>query len=201
MQKKKYKISEIKLNPDNPRFIRDKNFEKLVTSMKEFPEMIQARPIIINQENVILGGNMRFRAMKEAGWKETEAVKVDWDKKKQEEFILKDNLALGEWDWEQLANEWDVDTLSDWGFDSDYLFGRHEFKGEESEFVNTDDETLERKKAESRTKTTSGVLVHIGEFVGFSKGAFDMSDKLIKRYGNGDEAMEDFLEDIRKKLL
>jgi hypothetical protein len=111
------KISKLKLNPLNPRFIRDEKFEKLVQSLKDFPEMANVRPIVCNTDFVILGGNMRFRAMKEAGWKEAPVDVVDWDEAKQREFIIKDNVGFGEWEWDVLANVWDAKELEKWGLD------------------------------------------------------------------------------------
>lgn len=113
----KKKVSEIKLNEKNPRFIKDDKFANLVQSIKDFPEMIDVRPIVINKENVILGGNMRFLAMKEAGYKEVPVQVVDWSEDKQKEFIIKDNVSGGEWDWDALANEWDQEELLKWGLD------------------------------------------------------------------------------------
>lgn len=110
-------IGQIRPNPSNPRLIKDDKFNKLVQSLKDFPEMANVRPIVVNQDMVILGGNMRFKAMKEAKWKEVPVEVVDWDEDKQREFIIKDNVGFGEWDWEQLANEWDAEQLEDWGLD------------------------------------------------------------------------------------
>jgi ParB-like chromosome segregation protein Spo0J len=110
-------IAEIKPNPSNPRLIKDDKFHKLVQSLKDFPEMASVRPIVVNQNMVILGGNMRFKAMKEAKWKEIPVEIVDWDEAKQREFIIKDNVSFGEWDWDDLANNWDAADLSDWGLD------------------------------------------------------------------------------------
>jgi ParB-like chromosome segregation protein Spo0J len=111
------KISDIKPNPQNPRTIKDDNFKKLVQSIKDFPEMLDARPLVLNKDNVILGGNMRFKASKEAGLKEVPVKIVDWSEEKQREFIIKDNISGGDWDWDQLANEWDVEQLDEWGLD------------------------------------------------------------------------------------
>lgn len=110
-------IKKIKPNPDNPRFIKDESFKKLVKSLKEFPEMIDARPIVVNMDWVILGGNMRYRALREIGATETKVMRVDWSEDKQKEFVIKDNVSGGEWDWDLLANEWDVDLLRAWGVD------------------------------------------------------------------------------------
>jgi hypothetical protein len=108
-------ISSIKPNPSNPRLIKDDKFHKLVQSLKDFPEMASVRPIVVNQDMVILGGNMRFKAMKEAKWKEVPVQVVDWDEAKQREFIIKDNVGFGEWDWDDLANNWDAEELESWG--------------------------------------------------------------------------------------
>lgn len=114
----KLPISKVKANPNNPRLIKDDKFKKLVTSLKEFPEMADVRPIVINKDSIILGGNMRFKAMKEAGWTEVPVIVVDWPEDKQRQFIIKDNVSGGEWDWEQLANEWDAEELDAWGLDT-----------------------------------------------------------------------------------
>jgi hypothetical protein len=110
-------ISSIKPNPSNPRLIKDDKFHKLVQSLKDFPEMANVRPIVVNQDMVILGGNMRYKAMKEAKWKEVPVQVVDWDKAKQREFIIKDNVGFGEWDWEDLGNSWNAEELEAWGLD------------------------------------------------------------------------------------
>lgn len=108
-------ITEIKPNPDNPRFIKDDNFKKLVQSIKDFPEMLDARPLVLNKDNIILGGNMRYKAAIDAGLTELPVKIVDWPEDKQREFIIKDNVSGGDWDWDILANEWDTDLLDDWG--------------------------------------------------------------------------------------
>lgn len=110
-------LSEIKSNPNNPRFIKDDKFQKLVQSLKDFPEMADVREIVINKENIVLGGNMRLKAMIEAGWTEAPVKIVDWSEEKQREFIIKDNVSGGEWDWDSLANEWDAEPLDAWGLD------------------------------------------------------------------------------------
>jgi ParB-like chromosome segregation protein Spo0J len=111
------KISEIKLNPNNPRLIKDDKFEKLVNSIKEFPEMLKIRPIVVNSEMVILGGNMRFKACKDAGLKEIPVIVANGlTIDQQREFLIKDNVSGGEWDW-NLLQEWDKDELNEWGLD------------------------------------------------------------------------------------
>lgn len=118
MKVEKYKVNDIKLNPNNPRIIKDDKFKKLVKSIQEFPEMLDIRPIVVNSDMVILGGNMRFKACKEAGLKEIPIIIADnLTEEQQKEFLIKDNTSGGEWDFEMLANDWDVDLLDDWGLD------------------------------------------------------------------------------------
>ena len=110
-------ISKVRPNSENPRYIKDEKFKKLVQSLRDFPEMANVRPIVVNKEMVVLGGNMRLKAMQEAGWKEVPVEVVDWSEEKQREFIIKDNVGFGEWDWDELANNWDAEELKDWGLD------------------------------------------------------------------------------------
>ena len=112
------KITQVRPNENNPRFIKDYKFKKLVTSIKEFPEMLKLRPIVVNNEMVVLGGNMRLKACKEAGLKEVWILKADeLTEAQQREFIVKDNVGFGEWDWDVLANEWNTQQLGDWGME------------------------------------------------------------------------------------
>jgi len=112
------KISTIIPNPHNPRLIKDDKFQKLVKSIKEFPEMLQLRPIVVNNDMVILGGNMRLKACKEAGLKEVPIIKADQlTEEQQKEFIIKDNVGFGEWDWDMIANEWDAEQIQEWGLE------------------------------------------------------------------------------------
>lgn len=114
----KVKIDEVKANPNNPRLIKDDKFRKLVKSINEFPEMLKLRPIIVNSDMIALGGNMRLRACKEAGLKEVYIIKAsNLNEAQQAEFIIKDNVGFGEWDWDMIANQYDEDELKDWGLD------------------------------------------------------------------------------------
>jgi site-specific DNA-methyltransferase (adenine-specific) len=111
-------INTVKANPNNPRIIKDDKFAKLVKSINEFPQMLKLRPIVVNDDMVVLGGNMRLKACKEAGLKEIPIIKAsELTEQQQKEFIVKDNVGYGEWDWDDLANNWDVDELTDWGLD------------------------------------------------------------------------------------
>lgn len=110
-------ITKIKANPNNPRTIKDDKFKRLVQSIKEFPEMLEKRPIVVNKDFMVLGGNMRLKACIEAGMKDVPVLVADWSEEKQREFIIKDNVSGGEWDWDVLANEWDAEQLTEWGLD------------------------------------------------------------------------------------
>jgi hypothetical protein len=110
-------INTVKANPNNPRIIKDDKFAKLVKSIKDFPDMLNVRPIVVNKDMVVLGGNMRLKAIKEAGYKEVAIEIVDWTEQQQKEFIVKDNVGYGEWDWSDLANNWDSEQLEEWGLD------------------------------------------------------------------------------------
>jgi DNA modification methylase len=111
------KLSEIRENPKNPRLIKDENFQKLVRSIQEFPEMLEARPIVVNPDMIVLGGNMRLKACKAAGLTEAPVYVASWEESKANAFIIKDNVGYGEWDWDILANEWDAAELEEWGLD------------------------------------------------------------------------------------
>jgi hypothetical protein len=118
MKSQKVKISEIKANPNNPRVIKDDKFAKLVQSIKDFPKMLEIRPIVVNSDMIVLGGNMRLRACKEAGLKEVPIIMAeDLTEEQQKEFIIKDNVSGGEWDWNMLANDYEAEDLDKWGLD------------------------------------------------------------------------------------
>lgn len=111
-------IKLIKPNPNNPRVIRDAKFKQLVRSIQEFPEMLELRPIVVNEDMITLGGNMRLRACIEAGLTDVPVVIAKGlTEEQQQEFIIKDNIGFGEWDWEDLANNWDEANLKLWGLD------------------------------------------------------------------------------------
>ena len=130
----KWKVSEVKANPNNPRIIKDDKFTKLVQSIKDFPEMLELRPIVVNNDGIVLGGNMRLKACKEAGLKEVPVIKAsELTEEQQKEFIIKDNVGFGEWDWEDLAKNWDAEELTDWGLDLPVSM-EVELEAEEDEF-------------------------------------------------------------------
>jgi len=116
------KITDVKPNPKNPRIIKDGKFQKLVKSIQEFPDMLNKRPLIVftdvDNKYVVLGGNMRLKACKEIGLKEIPIIVADeWTEEQKNEFLIKDNVGFGEWDWDSLANEWDVEQLNDWALE------------------------------------------------------------------------------------
>jgi len=123
MKIEKVKIGLVKNNPNNPRVIKDDKFKKLVTSVKEFPAMLEIRPIVVNDEMIVLGGNMRLRACIEAGLKEVYIIKAsELTPEQEKEFIIKDNVGFGEWNWDDLANSWDTEQLTEWGIDLPIFF-------------------------------------------------------------------------------
>ena len=119
------KLSSLKANPSNPRIIKDDKFKKLVASLEQFPEMMEKRPMVcvtdVDGKIYPLGGNMRLRAIQQLGMKEIPkswvAMADDWTEEKRKEFTIKDNVGFGEWNWDDLANEWDAELLEDWGLD------------------------------------------------------------------------------------
>ena len=116
--KQQVKISTVKGNPNNPRIIKNDKFKKLVKSIQEFPEMLKIRPIIVDEDFMVLGGNMRLKASKDAGLKEVWIeVAEGLSEEQKKEFIVKDNVGFGEWEWDMLANEWDSVQLAEWGLD------------------------------------------------------------------------------------
>ena len=151
---KKVKITEVISNPNNPRLIKDDKFKKLVKSIQDFPDMLNVRPIVVNKDMIVLGGNMRLKAIKEAGHTEVAVEIVDWTEEKQKEFIVKDNVGYGEWDWDDLANNWDAQELTDWGLDIPN-FDQEVLEAEEDDFAVPDGGT--------ETDIVLGDLFEIGE--------------------------------------
>jgi hypothetical protein len=112
------KITEIKPNPNNPRIIKDNKFKQLVKSIQDFPQMLELRPIVIDENNIVLGGNMRLKACQEAGLTDVPVVLAkDLTEEQKKEFIVKDNVGYGEWDWSDIANNWEIDLINEWGLD------------------------------------------------------------------------------------
>jgi len=116
--KQQVNVATLKPNETNPRYIKDSKFKKLVKSLKEFPEMLEKRPIVVDEDMVVLGGNMRLEAAKAAGIFEVWIdVAQGWTEQQKREFIIKDNASFGEWDWSLLGNDWNAQQLGEWGLD------------------------------------------------------------------------------------
>jgi DNA modification methylase len=148
-------INEIKPNPNNPRIIKDDKFKKLVKSIQDFPQMLELRPIVIDENNIVLGGNMRLKACIEAGLKDVPVKQAkDLTEKQKKEFIVKDNVGYGEWDWDDLANNWDEQLLTEWGLDIPN-FDANVLEAEEDDFAVPDGGT--------ETDIVLGDLFEIGE--------------------------------------
>jgi ParB-like chromosome segregation protein Spo0J len=144
------KLKDIKPNPNNPRVLRDDKFQKLKQSITEFPKMLSLRPMVIDENNVVLGGNMRLRALQELGFTDIDEAWVkrssDLTEEEKKRFIIADNVAFGEWDWDTLANDWEVVDLEAWGLnipqfgnmaDTDYSDKNKEIDVEELEGLMT----------------------------------------------------------------
>jgi hypothetical protein len=117
---KEVAISKVKPNPKNPRVIKDDKFKKLVKSIEEFPGMLEKRPLVVTSDidgkYVVLGGNMRLKAANEVGLKKIHIIEAnDWTEEQKAEFLIKDNVSFGEWDWELITTDWNSDLLNDWG--------------------------------------------------------------------------------------
>ena len=154
METRLVSIGQVKPNENNPRIIKDYKFKKLVKSIQDFPQMLQLRPIVVNQDNVVLGGNMRLKACKEAGLKEVYIIQAkDLTEEQQKEFIVKDNVGFGEWDWDILANEWDVAQLEDWGLDG-FPFEEEVLEAKEDDYTEPD---------KIKVDVVLGDLIEIGE--------------------------------------
>jgi site-specific DNA-methyltransferase (adenine-specific) len=151
----KVSIKEVIPNKSNPRIIKDDKFKKLVQSIKDFPQMLEIRPIVVDENNIILGGNQRFKACIEAGLKEVFILKAeDLTEEQKHEFIVKDNVGFGEWDWDIIANEWDTEKLTDWGLDLPLDLSVEELEAEEDDYEIPD---------EINTDIVLGDLFEIGE--------------------------------------
>jgi ParB-like chromosome segregation protein Spo0J len=147
MKAKSVKLSEIKINPNNPRLIKDDKFAKLVQSIKDLPQMLAIRPIVVNTDMVVLGGNMRLKACKEAGLKEVPIIIADnLTEDQQREFLIKDNVSGGEWDW-TLLQEWDAEELTEWGVDvPQFATQDYSDKNEEIDIDSMDSEMILKLK-------------------------------------------------------
>lgn len=148
-------IGKVKRNPNNPRIIKDNKFAKLVKSIQEFPQMLEIRPIVVNDDMIVLGGNMRLKACQEAGLKEIPVIKAsNLTEEQQREFIIKDNVGFGEWDWNDLANNWEAEKLQEWGLD---------ISGFEAEVLEAEEDDFAVPEGGIETDIVLGDLFEIGE--------------------------------------
>ena len=155
MKTEKVSIKLVKSNTDNPRIIKDDKFKKLVKSIQDFPQMLEIRPIVVDEQMIVLGGNMRLKACQEAGLKEVFIIKAnELTEEQKKEFIIKDNVGFGEWDWDMLANEWDTDALSEWGLDLPF---------DTSVELDAIDDEFEADVDSIQTDIVLGDLIEIGE--------------------------------------
>jgi len=152
---KKVNIASIKPNDENPRFITDAKFKKLIKSIKSFPEMLEARPLVVDENMMVLGGNMRLKALKSAGIFEVPINQVlGWTEEQKKEFIVKDNVGFGEWDWDILANQYDQEELVEWGMDLPEFPTEEVLEAEEDDYEEPD---------EMEVDVVLGDLIEIGE--------------------------------------
>ena len=174
-------LNEIKNNPNNPRLVKDDKFKKLVKSIKEFPDMLKIRPIVVNKDMIVLGGNMRLKACKEAGLKEVPIIRAEnLTEEQQREFIIKDNVGFGEWDWDLLANEWDATQLEEWGLEGFPFDTEIELEAEEDNY-----EIPEELKID----IVLGDLIEIGEH------------RLLCGDSTNSEALEKLMSDERADMV
>ena len=182
-------MSDIKLNENNPRQITAQQMKRLAKSIQDFPEMTELRPIVIDENNVILGGNMRYRTMKQLGYKQTEVVRVSGLTEEQKrEFIIKDNVPFGEWDWEELANSWDITELSDWGLVPEEWASKQK---DYDDFV----EKFEPKKTTDDCYTPPAVMEAITDWVKSTYHVRENTRIMRPFYPGGDYQAEDYSGD------
>ena len=201
-------IKEIKSNPNNPRIIKDEKFAKLKKSISEFPKMMELRPMVVNSENIVLGGNMRLKALKELGYKD---IPDNWVKRADEltedetrRFIIADNVGFGEHDWEMLANEWDTQELEDWGlegfpFDDDGE--KEEYNKLEDKFVVPPFSVLDTKKGywQKRKKYWKGLIGDNGESREGGLTGDHTSSNFLNNINNGVSILDPVLAEISNK--
>jgi hypothetical protein len=211
--KQQVKISKVKGNPSNPRIIKNDKFKKLVKSIKEFPEMLKLRPIVVDEDFMVLGGNMRLKASKEAGLSEVWIdIAEGLTEEQKKEFIVKDNVGFGEWEWDILANEWDSVQLADWGLDvwenpddaiveDDDTYTRkivaptYEPKNEKPaphNLYNTDkvDELIDKIKGLKLHNTEQAFLI----YAAYRHTVFDYS-KIADFYAHSNKEVQELMED------
>jgi hypothetical protein len=174
MKIEKIALSKITPSPTNPRIIKDDKFNKLVKSIQEFPQMLQIRPIVVDETGTVLGGNMRYKACKAAGLEEVYIIRAEaLTEAQKKEFVIKDNASFGDWDWEILQNEWDMTELPEWGIDVFELPKEIDYSILDSldeEGSDEFDKKLEEKRAVSRALC-----------IPFKKEHYDEAANIVKK--------------------
>lgn len=191
-------ISEVKSNPNNPRTIKDENFKKLVKSIKEFPQMLQVRPIVVDDDGIVLGGNMRLDACKKAGLKQIPIIKFkNLTEEQKKEFVIKDNQGYGEWDYSMLK-EWSKDLLLDSGFEDYELLDIFGFNDMESKYTKAAEESNFNPEVVDVDKYIKQNIFFFNEFM------LEFEDDTIKaatRRIRGKSDQEAFLSELKKLIL
>ena len=173
------KLSSLKANPSNPRIIKDDKFKKLVASLEQFPEMMEKRPMVcvtdVDGKIYPLGGNMRLRAIQQLGMKEIPdtwvAMADDWTEEKRKEFTIKDNVGFGEWNWDDLANEWDADLLEDWGLNIPSFASEPDYT-----ILDDEDEELQSQLDDMRDGVKKAIQIE------FEAEHYDEAYQLVKHF-------------------
>jgi len=169
MQTQKIPISQVQLDPHNPRTITKEKFQELKTSITDFPEMELVKPLIV-ADGFVIGGNMRLLAMKDLGYRDVHVIDVTaWSQAKRDEFMIKDNTHFGSWDYDALANEWDTLPLNEWALD-----------------VWTQEE--EKEKAEMKIHSTTIKIE-------FQESGYDTSYELIEAIRNSNANIQGFISE------
>jgi len=191
MKTQRVKISEIKQNPDNPRVIQDHKFHDLVQSIKNFPQMLDLRPIVVNSDMIVLGGNMRLKACKKAGLKEVPVIIAgELSEEQQREFIIKDNVPFGEWDWNVLAEKWETESLVEWGLDV--------FTGdnEELDYSILENEEVDADLEEMTNQVRKAIMIEFS--LDDYQTAFDLIKHFREKGQNVGKMLIKFLQDEKK---
>lgn len=195
MDIKKVDISKVIMNPNNPRVIRDDKFKKLVKSIQDFPEMLDIRPIVVDENDIVLGGNMRLKACQSAGLKEVPIIKVSQlTEEQKKEFIVKDNVGFGEWDWEMLNNDWDKKLLVDYGFEDYNLEPTDEEREKFGKNLGNSDENNSNIDVNDYIKQN---IIFLNEYM------IEFEDDGIKeciRNLSGISSQKQFIEDLKKLI-
>lgn len=154
----KVQIDRIKANPKNPRILKDSKYNTLKKSLEDFPEMLEKRPLVVftdkDNKYVVLGGNMRYKVAKELGFKELPIILADdWTEEQKTQFLIKDNVNYGDWDWDALANEWDSLELKDWGVDIP------NFNVDEIDYSVLDEENIDKELEEMSDGVKKAIMI------------------------------------------